>query len=387
MSNTAKLTACITVAAASVLLSANGSAVRAQNPSTGAVEASALWFQFTGTTAGQPSPIEFLGGKQFILTVRLDPTKLDSNISDPLEAVYLGAVTAGRLEIVLDSTSALFWTITSAPERNRVVVLDAPHGQPDFYEIAASTTGPLGGGGWFEVLLTDLQGDALNSRTFPTSLADFSGFDQRSLSFFGRSGFGIIDAYQVVAGLDLTDTDGDGIPDESDNCPNVPNFDQLDSDVDSVGDVCDPFPTDHDNDKAQCHVDLTKCSADLSTATNERTACLTSLADTRTSLTACAADLSATMKALADLSADADRDGLPDRFDKCAATAPGAAIDSLGCSVDQFCGAILVDTANGKNICRAADWRNDDPLGTSQSDCRVVPRKDSPGYMCVAAPR
>ena len=41
------------------------------------------------------------------------------------------------------------------------------------------------------------------------------------------------------------DTDQDGIPDEQDNCPNVPNSDQLDSDDDDIGDACDD---DSDND-------------------------------------------------------------------------------------------------------------------------------------------
>ena len=39
------------------------------------------------------------------------------------------------------------------------------------------------------------------------------------------------------------DTDGDGIPDEIDNCPEVANPDQSDVDFDGVGDYCDPdFP-------------------------------------------------------------------------------------------------------------------------------------------------
>ena len=37
----------------------------------------------------------------------------------------------------------------------------------------------------------------------------------------------------------LVDTDGDGVPDENDNCPNSSNADQLDSDGDGIGDVCD----------------------------------------------------------------------------------------------------------------------------------------------------
>jgi Thrombospondin type 3 repeat len=37
----------------------------------------------------------------------------------------------------------------------------------------------------------------------------------------------------------LVDTDGDGIPDVSDNCPSWPNPDQADCDGDGKGDVCD----------------------------------------------------------------------------------------------------------------------------------------------------
>jgi len=38
---------------------------------------------------------------------------------------------------------------------------------------------------------------------------------------------------------DATDSDGDGVPDGSDNCPNDPNPNQTDSDADTVGNVCD----------------------------------------------------------------------------------------------------------------------------------------------------
>jgi thrombospondin type 3 repeat protein len=41
----------------------------------------------------------------------------------------------------------------------------------------------------------------------------------------------------------LPDTDGDGVPDGSDNCPFVPNADQSDLDGDGVGDACDDCPT------------------------------------------------------------------------------------------------------------------------------------------------
>jgi len=45
-----------------------------------------------------------------------------------------------------------------------------------------------------------------------------------------------------------TDSDGDGLADNCDNCPGEPNADQADLDVDGVGDACDPCPYDNAND-------------------------------------------------------------------------------------------------------------------------------------------
>jgi hypothetical protein len=50
----------------------------------------------------------------------------------------------------------------------------------------------------------------------------------------------------------LTDSDSDGIPDASDNCPTVPNPDQADADSDGIGDACDAdFDGDGDGIAAQ----------------------------------------------------------------------------------------------------------------------------------------
>ena len=46
----------------------------------------------------------------------------------------------------------------------------------------------------------------------------------------------------------ILDSDSDGIFDTIDNCPLIANTDQLDTDTDSIGDVCDSFPNDPDND-------------------------------------------------------------------------------------------------------------------------------------------
>jgi len=49
----------------------------------------------------------------------------------------------------------------------------------------------------------------------------------------------------IIEEVPSIDTDGDGVPDESDNCPLIPNPDQTDTDNDGQGDACD---LDDDND-------------------------------------------------------------------------------------------------------------------------------------------
>lgn len=46
--------------------------------------------------------------------------------------------------------------------------------------------------------------------------------------------------FQIIK--DDDDRDGDGISDDEDNCPDVANPAQLDSDFDGIGDICDPNP-------------------------------------------------------------------------------------------------------------------------------------------------
>ncbi len=78
-------------------------------------------------------------------------------------------------------------------------------------------------------------GDTLDLALTPENL-DGSGHDGADGSFFW-----------LKVSEDAPDSDEDGVPDliiggESDNCPDIPNADQANSDADSHGDVCDNCP-------------------------------------------------------------------------------------------------------------------------------------------------
>ncbi|HWL94449.1 MAG TPA: thrombospondin type 3 repeat-containing protein [Phycisphaerae bacterium] len=51
-----------------------------------------------------------------------------------------------------------------------------------------------------------------------------------------------------VAEIGDADSDGDGVPDADDNCPDIANEDQADEDDDGVGDACEPTADDTDGD-------------------------------------------------------------------------------------------------------------------------------------------
>jgi hypothetical protein len=114
-----------------------------------------------------------------------------------------------------------------------------------------------------------------------------------------------------------------------------------------------------------CEADLAQCQADFSQCGPDLTTCMNTLGTTNAALSQCNTALTAA-------TADADNDGLSNRYDHCSGTTSGAAIDNSGCSLVQFCSAINATTASGKTLCKKSDWKNDEPLmSAKEADCMV----------------
>ena len=77
---------------------------------------------------------------------------------------------------------------------------------------------------------------------------------------------GAVDVGAVELQVALLDTDSDGIPDIRDNCTLIPNPDQLDSNGDGFGNVCDP---DLNNDNQVDATDLAMLRAVLNTSSGD----------------------------------------------------------------------------------------------------------------------
>jgi hypothetical protein len=84
-----------------------------------------------------------------------------------------------------------------------------------------------------EGTIVDLMADA----------ASGSAFDGWSGACSGDSGCSVtMNSAKSVTATFVLDADGDGIPDNEDNCPTIPNPDQADAEGDGIGDACDSSP-------------------------------------------------------------------------------------------------------------------------------------------------
>ncbi len=121
----------------------------------------------------------------------------------------------------------------------------------------------------------------------------------------------------------VDDTDGDGVLNEEDNCPDAANEDQADADADGVGDACDPDLLDTDEDGVVDSLD--NCPE----VANEDQAD----ADADGVGDACDPDL-----------VDTDEDTVPDATDNCPEVANTDQADADADGVGDLCDPDLVDT-------------------------------------------
>lgn len=159
--------------------------------------------------------------------------------------------------------------------------------------------------------------------------------------------------YEAEGTLIQVDDDADGINDVIDNCLAVYNPEQLDTDGDTYGDACDPFPQESNHPFAQCSVELAAAESDLGGLITELDNCNVQI---MTNIQSCNADIEEKTTVINGLqqevstlhqqvtaliaeldqiksTLDSDADGVPDNADQCPDTAPSQTVDSDGCVI------------------------------------------------------
>lgn len=206
-------------------------------------------------------------GDDVALRYVVDPKTVDVDPDDQQRGLYEGAVTSWS--VIVGSVEGSFTDIGVASSLVLVANGFGPGGE-DGYRASARGSGGCFANEWvpssFDILITDSDGETIDNdflrdvavedlQRFADPAHGPGDFDSSSIELFmfvapacGEVGtfMNATITFDITSiKLAGTDSDGDGIDDEADNCPAIANSNQADFDGDGFGDVCDP---DDDND-------------------------------------------------------------------------------------------------------------------------------------------
>ncbi|NND80283.1 MAG: hypothetical protein HKN53_10310 [Maribacter sp.] len=170
---------------------------------------------------------------------------------------------------------------------------------------------------------------------------------------------------RIIAEFAMMDSDGDGVGDTLDQCPNTPEGEMVDtsgcalSEVDSDGDgitddldLCPDTPANEEVDEEGC-ADSQK-DTDGDSVTDDLDLCADTPPDTEVDEDGCA-----------DFERDTDGDGLTDDLDRCPESPAGFAIDAFGCPVGSLYTYIPDDAFEQILINQGYDYVLDDYVLTN----------------------
>jgi hypothetical protein len=216
-----------------VVASSNGGAQLRAN-----VAGPAASYSVSGANVGRTAPSDVLPATVWtskVLQGAFSPVVVGSKTSCATASHRSVLLTAQSASAVLATTGTVYDQIVSelaALELNlrqvagRPVELDAAMVYGHTYTVASVIASA-------EAAVSQGRG-AVPDAQLASVLSNLRAINAGGVTFVGASA---VQAFQAGG-----DTDNDGIPDQSDNCPAIKNADQADRNLDGIGDACDPHP-------------------------------------------------------------------------------------------------------------------------------------------------
>lgn len=163
-----------------------------------------------------------------------DTVGVVSNLNGRGDAFYLLVLTADSAPPPVDGVDGgtLLLLRVEGGDADVLEAVDAESPEENAFELGLSVNNGVVSG-WFdgEVLIEVEDGDPL-----PGGLAGVYSYN----AGYDGGGWGNTNVGVEQLEVGWIDDDGDGEPDDSDNCEDVANADQSDEDSDGIGDACDP---------------------------------------------------------------------------------------------------------------------------------------------------